>query len=236
MYSDQVASIMVTYNPESDISSNVKSISQSCRHLLIIDNGSNQAAMKNLQHIQNIDNITIIYNDKNMGLRYALNQGIHFIIETQGLMDVEWIATFDQDSCIQSNFFSTMLETYHSAVNNVKNAAAILAPNWFEEKLYAKKQLQKTELKELREQKTVITSGSLVKKSVFQKIGLFEEEYFIDFLDIEFCLRARSYGYKIYLIPNVTMLHHLGHTEEHKLPCALVKATNHNYIRRYYIT
>ena len=36
------------------------------------------------------------------------------------------------------------------------------------------------------------------------------EELFIDFIDIEWCIRARSRGYEIVLFPNIVITHHLG--------------------------
>lgn len=43
-----------------------------------------------------------------------------------------------------------------------------------------------------RERKTLITSGMLIPLSLFGKIGMFREDYFIDSVDHEFCLRARA--------------------------------------------
>jgi rhamnosyltransferase len=38
------------------------------------------------------------------------------------------------------------------------------------------------------------------------------------------------------MVPQVTMVHNLGDTKQHILLRSNVMATNHNYIRRYYIT
>jgi rhamnosyltransferase len=225
---------MVTFNPESDVRQNAKAITSSCEKLIIIDNGSNSEALQYLKPLEQGEKITIIYNEKNMGLGYALNQGIQYILDSEELKQVEWIATFDQDSKVQDDYFSKMLTAYNKFIN--KDAVAILAPNWVEQKLTADEQAQSVVDAALKEQKTVITSGSLVKRQVFSEIGLFEEDYFIDFLDHEFCLRARSKGYKIFMVPDVSMVHNLGNTVQHKLLGSTVMATNHNYIRRYYIT
>jgi rhamnosyltransferase len=234
MYENIIASIMVTYNPEADVVRNAQAITKSCKELIVIDNGSKSEALKNVQLLENETNITIIYNKQNMGLGYALNQGIQYILDSQELKQVEWIATFDQDSKVDNRYFEGMLSAYEKFPN--KEIVAILAPNWVEQKITSSEQSISNSTELLQEQKTVITSGSLVKKRVFSEIGLFEENYFIDFLDHEFCLRARSKGYKIYIVPDVSMVHNLGNTEQHKLLGSTVMATNHNYIRRYYIT
>ncbi|EKN71342.1 glycosyl transferase family protein [Neobacillus bataviensis LMG 21833] len=230
---DKVASIMVTYNPEADVVDNATSIIQSCERLVIIDNGSSPNSKAFLHDIENEEKITIIYNPQNMGLGHALNQGINCLLESPEPPHFDWIATFDQDSKVDKDYFSKMLASYEAHLN--KEEVAILAPNWIEEKLINKvsSQIDKTQL---QEQKTVITSGSLVKKKIFTEIGLFEEDYFIDFLDHEFCLRVRTRGYKIFISPQVYMVHNLGNTQQHRLLGSNVMATNHNYIRRYYIT
>jgi rhamnosyltransferase len=234
MYENNIASIMVTYNPEADVVGNAKAITKSCKELIVIDNGSKSEALKNVQLLENETNITIIYNKQNMGLGYALNQGIQYILDSQELKQVEWIATFDQDSKVDHRYFEGMLSAYENFPN--KEIVAILAPNWVEQKITSHEQSISNSTELLQEQKTVITSGSLVKKKVFSEIGLFEEDYFIDFLDHEFCLRARSKGYKIFMVPDVSMVHNLGNTQQHQLLGSTVMATNHNYIRRYYIT
>ncbi|XJZ26978.1 glycosyltransferase family 2 protein [Bacillota bacterium Lsc_1132] len=234
MEETKIASIMVTYNPDSDVIQNARAINSSCEHLVIVDNGSNPKAVEYLKKLENQENITIIYNKKNMGLGHALNQGIQLIVDSKELKQIDWIATFDQDSKIQTDYFTNMLFAYEK--HPKKEEVAILAPNWVEQKIINQEQTQTNSTMPLQEQKTVITSGSLVKREIFEKIGLFEEDYFIDFLDHEFCLRARSKGYKIFIVPNVSMVHNLGNTHQHNLLGSTVMATNHNYIRRYYIT
>ncbi|WP_180953753.1 glycosyltransferase family 2 protein [Bacillus sp. T33-2] len=233
MKENKVASVMVTYNPDSEVYDNAKSIADSCIHLVIIDNGSMPNIQERLKLLEHQQNITVIMNTNNKGLGHALNQGILYLFSSPELDEIEWIATFDQDSKVENGYFSKMLDSYKRFQH--KESLAILAPNWIEKKI-EQNQLQQNETGLLIEQKTVITSGSLVKKKIFKEIGLFEEEYFIDFLDHEFCLRARSRGYKIFISPQVSMIHNLGNTQQHKLLGSQVMATNHNYVRRYYIT
>ncbi|WP_181444413.1 glycosyltransferase family 2 protein [Bacillus sp. 03113] len=234
MVINKVASIMVTYHPDSDVVQNAKSIIQSCERLVIIDNGSNADSKAYLKELESEDRIILIYNNENKGLGFGLNAGIRYILNAEDLQQIQWIATFDQDSHVEPDYFTKIMLAYDTYQE--KDKLAILAPNWIEQKAKNEDASNLEQSYELQEQKTVITSGSLVKKDVFQKIGLFEESYFIDFLDIEFCLRARSFGYKIVQVPQVTMLHNLGNTERHKVLGSNLQATNHNAIRRYYIT
>jgi rhamnosyltransferase len=57
---------------------------------------------------------------------------------------------------------------------------------------------------------TGITSGSLIPCSVFADVGAMREDYFIDYVDTEWCHRARHHGYKLYGTSHASMEHHLG--------------------------
>ena len=56
----------------------------------------------------------------------------------------------------------------------------------------------------------VITSGSIIPIKALDDVGLMREELFIDFVDIEWCLRARKQGYEVVAINKVMIDHHLG--------------------------
>lgn len=55
-----------------------------------------------------------------------------------------------------------------------------------------------------------ITSGSLIPVHMFADIGLMREDYFIDFVDTEWCFRARHFGYKLYATSLAIMDHRVG--------------------------
>jgi len=56
----------------------------------------------------------------------------------------------------------------------------------------------------------VISSGSLIPLDALTAIGDFRSDYFIDAIDIEWCLRAGAAGYSIWVDPAVSMPHQLG--------------------------
>lgn len=56
----------------------------------------------------------------------------------------------------------------------------------------------------------VISSGSLIGLDALAAIGDFRGDYFIDAIDIEWCLRAGAAGYSIWVDPAVSMPHQLG--------------------------
>lgn len=56
----------------------------------------------------------------------------------------------------------------------------------------------------------LITSGCLISAEMYKAIGPFREDLFLDYVDIEWSLRARSLGYSLYTDPRTTMSHTIG--------------------------
>lgn len=55
-------------------------------------------------------------------------------------------------------------------------------------------------------------SGSffMTRKSVLDKVGFFDEDYWLYGEDLDLCFRIKKAGYKIYFVPDVTVTHHKG--------------------------
>jgi GT2 family glycosyltransferase len=53
----------------------------------------------------------------------------------------------------------------------------------------------------------------VVDRKVFEKIGLFDERFFLYFEDVDFCLRAKEAGFKVTVNPKIIIEHQI---EEHR--------------------
>lgn len=67
---------------------------------------------------------------------------------------------------------------------------------------------------QLKEVSTVITAGSMIPLKIFQLVGPFREELFIDYVDIEYCLRARLQGVRIRQCVEVGMAQPIGQSQK----------------------
>jgi rhamnosyltransferase len=56
----------------------------------------------------------------------------------------------------------------------------------------------------------VISSGTVATREVFELAGNFDEDFFIDFVDAEWCLRCRARQIPIYVVPGAVMRHNIG--------------------------
>jgi rhamnosyltransferase len=80
-----------------------------------------------------------------------------------------------------------------------------------------------------------MTSGSMMPSSIVRVLGAFDESLYMDYVDVEFCLRARHRGMMILQAPAV-LFHSLGRITNHRLFGRSFGTTNHSAERRYYIT
>ena len=60
--------------------------------------------------------------------------------------------------------------------------------------------------------------GMLVRRQVFEAIGLFDERYFIYFEDVDFCRRARQARYEVWCVPQAKMWHKVSRTMNKQKP------------------
>ena len=204
-------SIIVTYQTKINEFTNILKMHRDNFKQIIIVNNSPEISLELFQSSQ----VTIINNPDNIGLASALNVGI-LEAKKQGAV---MVALFDQDTLFFDNFMQNMLKNINNYQTNKR--PALFSPVFFNHVtndygsiinfkpfrlIRSKPDKQKT----FTHPQYVITSGSFIPISVFDDVGLMREELFIDFVDIEWCLRALAKGYEIVSFPKVEIAHYLG--------------------------
>ena len=168
--------------------------------------------------LKKIDKIRYIPFYENKGIAYPLN----FILNK--IRNYEFLLTMDQDSCFKPN----MMKKYkaHIAIwaDKDKSIAVFAADNTglIHEQPY-------------QFEKSVMTSGNIIKKDIAQLVEGFKENLFIDEVDLEFCYRLRRLNYKILIFYDVKMEHHVGNIKKYNVGSWHFNTTNHPKIRRYYM-
>ena len=79
-----------------------------------------------------------------------------------------------------------------------------------------------------------IASGSLIPAAVLRAVGGMRDDFFIDYVDVEFSLRLRRHGYRILAVGDARLNHRLGEYEERRLLWRTVAVTHHSALRRFY--
>jgi rhamnosyltransferase len=71
---------------------------------------------------------------------------------------------------------------------------------------------------------------------VYQQIGPFLNDFFIDYVDDEYCLRLNASGYKVIRCNDALLEHGPGKLTAHPYRGRTVYVANQNSLRRYYMT
>lgn len=229
---DRMCAVVVTYFPEQSVIENVKLLAEQVDEVVVVDNGSDDASTAYLKYLQDIPKVTLIRNGQNMGIAAALNIGARYAIEHSYL----WLATFDQDSRVPPDYFRNILSGRDSV--QLDTRLAILSPIFYDESINKIWSGDNGKILSggYREIDVAITSGCVMSTKIFSDVGFFDETLFIDYVDYDFCLRCRARGYKIIQLCDVVLNHNLGHKTIHNALWRIISTSNHNAIRRYYIT
>lgn len=194
----EILAVIVSYNCDDKILRCYNSIKQQVDKVVIVDNFSQDEKSK--QYLKQLSTeAEIIYNDSNYGIAKALNQAAKYAIDN----NYKWLLTADQDSEFLPNTYSVMLSSYEKMSD--KDKTMLIAPQF-------KKRIEYTEDKKSylqayniiwKKETNIITSGSLIKTEIFKKIGFFEEKFFIDRVDFDFCFRININGFITKIAQNI---------------------------------
>jgi rhamnosyltransferase len=225
---ENICAVVVTYHPDAGIRMRIRTLASQVRRIVIVDNGSKQASLDILRGIVEETNAQLISNQENLGIATALNQGAEWALD-QGYA---WLLTLDQDSVVDHDLVMGLLDVHEQLDDH--SGVGMIAPNFRSDYGERWKELASRPHAWIPRH-TVITSGSLLSLYAFSVAGRFRDDFFIDMVDTEYCLRLRERGYKIYMTTRPLMTHAIGNQTLHKLLWANVIATNHSALRRYYI-
>lgn len=236
-----ITAIVITYNPNLNVLRKViETLYCQVDNITIVDNGSkiNFGDWSDGMGI----NLNIIALEKNMGIGFAQNVGIK---DAQN-RDDEFVLLMDQDSIPGSHMCDELLKTYYDLTFLHQEKVSAIGPTTKDSvngSLHHHSRLtlfgsQRNPCKKDKNaviSDNLIASGSLIKLSLLQKIGLMDEGLFIDRVDTEWLLRARSMGYQSWGCCRAFMFHSLG---EHRMRIWLFRWRNiafHKPFRYYYI-
>lgn len=189
----KIAAITVLYNPQPDVLSHISTYSRYVDLLVVVDNSDVEGSTAFHTDEITANQIEAIRYNRNNGIAKALNDGIKKAIS----LNAEWILTMDQDSF----FFEEDIRRYLSLIPElIAKGISVVGPN--HDSIYSSAGCTEVD--------SVITSGCLYHKNVFESTGGYDESLFIDQVDHEFCYYAKSMGFRIQQCGNIKLQHQLG--------------------------
>jgi len=213
----KILGIITSFYPKiNELERNINSFLSEIDQLIIWENTPREASeMDKLEKKLNNKKVEVKTTGNNEYLANPFNDCFKWAKE-QGYTH---ILTMDQDSCFENDHFHQYLK-YISSCND--NSIAVFAPN-------AENFNQSQEIIEL---KGAITSGSVYALNVFDDSQMFNEDFLIYMVDVEYCIRARRKGYKIICFTGIHLIHKMGYAEKSKLGLII---NNYSAQSTYYI-
>ncbi len=233
-----ILAVIVTYYPDAEFSKRVSALADYVDEIFIIDNtpAEDAACLAPIGAPGLASKVKIRALGRNIGIAAALNLGV----EEAKCRGFRFLLTLDQDSILPPFAIRRLMATLGS-----EKDAAVVCP-LFHERSSGRRSLfavKKMGLLPRRLQTNTgihavyaaITSGSLYPVATFDVVGKFEEQYFIDCVDHEYCLRAWRSGLRVLVDSEVDIEHSLGRRSSTSRAGITFSPTNYPPVRYYYM-
>ncbi len=186
----------------------------------LVDNASVDNSLAKVE--KDFSEVRIIKNNKNIGFGAANNLALKQIKN-------EYILLLNPDCYASIDTLKSMLEfmrnntTVGAASCRVEKADGSI--DWASHRgfptpwaafLYyilgddSQYHLTKRDMNTIHEIDSISGAFFMTRKSILDKVGLFDEDYFLYAEDIDLCFRIKKAGYKIMYVSDVNIIHHKG--------------------------
>ena len=146
----------------------------------------------------------------NIGLGYPFNQIVNISINEGNCKGIYF---FDQDSEVNSEAVINLGKSFDKLTLQKPFgiiAALAMRKEGMPYRIRNRGVSSGKEDSNLIEVDNVPSSFSLIPVTTFEKIGFFREDFFIDYLDLDFSLRCWKNNLSVYIAKNATFTHNIG--------------------------
>ena len=186
--------------------------------LIVVDNGSTDESLNIARSYCGRERYTLIENAENPGFSHAVNQGI-------AIAKGEFIALFNNDAFAEPGWLAELIKTAQSDPRIF--AVSSLMLRYYEPELaddagdyvtilgFACKRGDGLRAERYQKPCRVFSAcggAALYRKSILDKIGVFDELFFAYYEDVDLSWRANNHGYKNVYCPTARCRHICGAT------------------------
>lgn len=228
-----ISIVIVNYNVKDALDNCLSSIykSNTSNHLLeifVIDNNSFDGSVKLVK--EKYSDVNLIENKKNLGYSKANNIALK---QVRG----KYILILNPDTILEEGTFLKLIDFISKKPETgVVTSKLIMADGKLDPackrsfptlsvalprllglskmfpkcRIFSKYNLTHLNENEIHEVESVNGAFMFIPKTVLDKIGFFDEDYFMYGEDLDLCFRIKKMGYKIFYNPNVTTVHLKG--------------------------
>ena len=248
-----IASVTVLYNGAHVLRRHLDALrgqSRKIDEIIVVNNASGDEGLELLT--QAYPEVKVISLSHNAGVGGGLAAGIDYATT---IKNHDWVWLFDQDSVPSRDGLELLLDGLRHfdspanapPENGPAENVAILAPicvhpetkmtcpglSWRGGRLLP---VSEDESRPITFVDSVISSGSLIRRSAVEAAGLPRADFFMDFVDYEHCLRLRRQGFRIAVVRESVIHHTLGDPRKFNILGRAKYWTDHVPWREYYMT
>lgn len=214
--------ILVNYNGYKDTIECVESlkrINYSNYKIIIVDNASTNNSLNYLN--KELKDCVIINSKNNLGFAGGNNLGIEYALKN----GADYVMLLNNDTLVDPKFLDNMVNLsieddkigivgckimYYPQKDIIWYGGGFI--NWFKfiGEHYGIKEIDKGQCDKQKEIDFMTGCCMLIKKEVFEKTGLLSDEYFMYYEDVDFCIKVKDAGYKIWYDPTAVIYHKVG--------------------------
>lgn len=219
---NKIVAVVISYHPEKErLKNKIQLLHQAVDHVVLVDNtelGSPWVREFEIISRESHASFTCFQPKVNLGIAAAQNLALKFIFAH--FNDQDSVIFFDQDSTIPTQLPRHLANKF-SQLSKVHLVGAVGPSFAHEHKGFVYWQVrwgglgtfQRFLPDRMKSEESVcalISSGMLTSIGVLKDVGGYDDSLFIDYVDTDWCLKAQSKGYVLFVIPSEQMLHTIG--------------------------
>lgn len=153
---------------------------------------------------------------ENLGIGAAQNVGIQEAINRQA----GFVLLLDHDSLPQPNMVAKLISAFECLAEQGEQVGVVgpayidgrhgIVPVFVRVRSCRLARVAPRQGEDTVKVDHLIASGSLIPTAVLEQVGMMDATLFIDYVDVEWCLRARHHGFHAFGCSNAFMSHSLG--------------------------
>jgi rhamnosyltransferase len=218
-----ITAVVTAYHPDERLAAVVEVALESCADVVVVDNTPADSA--SLSEKLTDARVNVLRPGRNGGLAGALNTAMRALVPA-----TEAVLVLDQDSVLPAGLVPSL------AAHLADPGIGVVGPTPVDAVDGSTYDRFGVVGSALVDRDTVITSGMIVRRGVLDAAGGFRDEFFVDWVDNDFCLKLRRDGVRIVQDTATLLPHSIGDRREHRIAGLTVKVLRYSAWRHYWIT
>jgi rhamnosyltransferase len=234
----KIIAVVVTYQPDPGVLDELlRALVPQVDSAVLVDNGSEAGLMTEIVKAAP-PRTEIIKLGANRGIAFAQNAGIRWAQQRGG----DFVLLMDHDSIPAHDMVARLLEVAHAKTHQGVHLAAV-GPRYQDDRQHTISPFIRVQGLSIKRQECagpdsavpvdfLIASGCLIPMAAIDAVGMMNDALFIDYVDVEWGLRADKLGYRSFGACAAHMKHSIG---EPPVVFLRRKFTVHSSVRHYYL-